>query len=200
MSAERCRPASWSRGQPRSSNAALFADKILPCFSTSRSASGNTSMSFLSRSPIGIAVSLEIFAAGSCIRFRGLTQIDGDDTAGIALGNRFVQYYLGVAQIFRRDVAKNIGSHHAHRRPADHFLSKGTEPIAKHDLFVAFLDDVKIALDTPLKIDQHRRDLLPCQIRSAECGFVITVHLLADFPPADADETRDLSRRSDFFR
>src|ERR1700722_3671844 len=199
MSAERSRLASPPRSRPRSSSAALFADKIRPCFSTSRIASGNASMSFLSRSPIGIAVSLEIFAAGSCIRFRGLTQIDRNDAAGIALGYGLVQHDLGVAQIFRRDVTKNIGSHHAHRRSADHLLGKGTEPVAENDLFVIFLDDVKIALDASLQIDQHRRDLLPRQIRSTECRPVVAVHLFADFPPDDADITRGILQPYNLF-
>src|ERR1700735_3042940 len=64
-------------------------------------------MSFLSRSPIGIAVSLKIFAARLCVRLRGLTQIDSNDAAGIALCNGLVQYDLGIAQIFRYPPAGN---------------------------------------------------------------------------------------------
>ena len=57
----------------------------------------------------------------------------------------------------------------------------------------------KIALDTPLEIDQHRRDLLPRQIRSAERSHVIAVHLFADFPPGDADITRCVLQPYNFF-
>jgi hypothetical protein len=54
----------------------------------------------------------------------------------------------------RRDRAEDVGCHHAHEGAADNFFREWASPIAKYDFVRCFLDDIEVAKDTLLEIDQ----------------------------------------------
>jgi len=58
-------------------------------------------------------------------------KIDDDTASFVATGNRLLKLDFGIANVFRGDMAKYIGSHHAHGFPANTLSPNGQAVLPK---------------------------------------------------------------------
>ena len=120
-------------------------------------------------------------------RFLGRLQVDHDAAAGVAPGDRLLQLDLGVAEVVGGDAAEHVRGHHAHRRPALDQLAERAGAVAEHDLLVVLRDDVEVALDATLEVDQDRGDLRPVEAADLQCCAVVAIDRGADRAADHAD-------------
>jgi hypothetical protein len=66
---------------------------------------------------------------------------------------------------------------------------KGAEPVAENNLFITLFEDVEVALDAALQVDQHIGHLLASKSVDSERVFVLSVDLIPDPLAHHADES-----------
>jgi hypothetical protein len=78
-----------------------------------------------------------------------------------------------------------------------HFVFEGAAPVAEHDLLVGLLDDVEVAVDAALQVDEHAGDLFTAERVDLQGRAVVAVDRTPDVLADDADEARGFLEADD---
>jgi hypothetical protein len=97
----------------------------------------------------------------------------------LSFGNLPLQLYFRLAQIFRGNRTEEITGHHAPGCATDDPVAEWASSIAQDNFVLVSFNYIKIALNTPLGVDQHISNLLTCQVGDGGCPLVIAVILIS---------------------
>lgn len=119
-----------------------------------------------------------------------MPKMNNDTASGIASGDCRLDFDLCVAEAFRGDDTEDVGGHHAEGRTAENLVAERTGTVSQNDLFGVVLNDVEVALNPFLEIDENVRDLFAGKPADVEGGGVVPADLVTHSLSDDADKTR----------
>ena len=88
---------------------------------------------------------------------------------------------------FARRCAEHIRCHHAEGGPSFYKGAEGECPITENDAVFPFLNDIEIALNATLEVDEHFADLFAIEALDLDRLTVSRVDLVSDCGPDNAD-------------
>jgi hypothetical protein len=118
----------------------------------------------------------------------------------LSFGNRPLQLYFRLAQIFRGDRTEEITGHHAPGWAPDDPVAHRASSIAQGNFVLVSFNHIKIALNTPLGVDQHISNLLTCQVGDGGCPIVIAVNLISYSLTDETDKGGSFIDTDDFLQ
>jgi len=81
--------------------------------------------------------------------------------------------------MFRGNRTEEITGHHAPGWATDDPVAEWVSSIAQDNFVFVLFNHIKIALNTPLGVDEHISNPLTCQVGDGECPLVIAVILIS---------------------